>query len=100
MPAYMVVEVYVRDRKWVKDYLENVPAILRRYGGEYLAVSGTLKRLEGAARAPDQVAILTFPSIEVMEEFMNCADYQPYKEARKEGADTNIVIFETAPPRR
>lgn len=95
MSAYMVVNVYLRESDWVRDYIANVPQILRRYGGEYLAVSRTLKQFEGDGPVPDQVAVLTFPSIAAMQQFMDCPEYAPYKEARCAQSTAQIVGFET-----
>lgn len=94
MSAYMVVHVYLRDTAWVKEYVANVPAILRRYGGEYLAVSKTLRQFEGDGAAPDQVAMFTFPSVAAMNEFLECEDYAPYKKVRLEQSYAQIVGFE------
>lgn len=93
--AYMVVVVHLRETAWVADYIANVPGILRKFGGEYLAVSKTLTQFEGPKPAPDQVAIFTFPSVENMEAFVNCAEYAPYKQARLEQSSALIVGFET-----
>ena len=95
MSAYLVVNVYLRDTKWVQDYLANVPRILRSFGGEYLAVSRRLQQFEGEGRAPDQVALFTFPSLEAMNAFMSCPEYAPYKHARLEQSSALIVGFET-----
>ena len=94
MPAFMVVTVYLRESGWVADYVANVPAILRQYGGEYFAVSAGLIQFEGEGPAPDQVAIFTFPSVAQMDAFMNCAEYAPYKEARLAQSSALIVGFE------
>ena len=95
MSAYLVVNVYLRDTAWVQDYIANVPRILRRFGGEYLAVSKKLQQFEGDGPAPDQVALFTFPSLEAMNAFIDCPEYAPYKKARLEQSSALIVGFET-----
>ena len=95
MAAYMVVHVYLRDVAWVEDYVAKVPTIIRKYGGEYLAVSKTLKQYEGDARAPDQVVVFTFPSLDAITAFMECEEYRPYKDSRLEQSSATIVGFET-----
>jgi uncharacterized protein (DUF1330 family) len=94
MPAYLIVEMKFRDLAWAKDYIANVPAILRGFGGEYIAVSKTVERLEGAGATPDQVALFTFPSIGAIKDFMECDAYKPYKEARIASCDADIFAFE------
>ena len=95
MSAYMLVNLYLRDVAWVQDYVANVPAIIRKYGGEYFAVSKTLKQFEGDARAPDQVFLFTFPSLDAITAFMECEEYKPYKDSRLEQSSATIVGFET-----
>jgi uncharacterized protein (DUF1330 family) len=91
----MVVNVYLRGTDWVKDYLANVPPMLRNYGGEYLAVSKTVQRFEGDDPVPDQVALLTFPSLAAMNEFIDSEEYAPYKQARMAQSSAQIFGFET-----
>jgi uncharacterized protein (DUF1330 family) len=95
MPAYLIVKLTFRDLAWGKAYMANVPAILRSFGGEYHAVSKRVERIEGEAPTPDQVALFTFPSIELINAFMTCEAYQPYKDMRIAGSDADIIAFET-----
>jgi uncharacterized protein (DUF1330 family) len=93
MSAYMVVLLYVDEGDWVADYVANVPEILRQFGGEYLAVSDAVTRFEGPDRAPDQVAIFTFPSVDQMDAFHSCEEYAPYKQARLAQSSATILGF-------
>ncbi len=94
MPAYMVVNVYLREAEWVADYVANVPAIIRKYGGDYLAVSSRLQKFEGEGPIPNQVALFTFPSLDAIDKFMNSDEYKPYKELRLAQSSAEIVGFE------
>ena len=96
MAAYMVVYLNLSDPSWVPDYIQNVPAILRSYGGEYVAVSGPIKRLEGDMPVPTQIAIFSFPSQEAIEKFMADPRYKPYKDARIKGSSANVFMFDNA----
>lgn len=94
MAAYLIVLISVHDPAWFADYVAAVPTILRKYGGEYLAVSQRVVQLEGTGTAPDQIAIFTFPSIEQAQAFMECAEYTPFAAARKLGSSAQIYAFE------
>lgn len=94
MSAYLVVQLKVTDPAWIEKYVANVPTILRKYGGEYLAVSTQLKQYEGVGAAPDQVAIFTFPSLDAITQFMECEEYKPYKEARFSGSSATVIGIE------
>lgn len=95
MSAYLIVKLKFQDMGWTKDYLANVPAILRRYGGEYLDRGTKVERFEGGGTTPDHVTILTFPSLDAIKDFMNSPDYVPFRDARIAGAASDILAFET-----
>jgi len=96
MGAFMIVLLRNRNSAWMADYLANVPAILRKYGGEYVGVSKSVKQLEGNGGSPDGIAIFNFPSAAMIEEFMCCEEYRPYRESRQRNSDSNIFIFDAA----
>ncbi|MEY2925842.1 MAG: hypothetical protein RL367_319 [Pseudomonadota bacterium] len=95
MSAYLIVKLKFHDLGWTSDYLANVPAILRRYGGEYLDRGTKIARFEGTATTPDHVTILTFPSLDSISDFINSPDYAPFRDARIAGAESDILAFET-----
>jgi uncharacterized protein (DUF1330 family) len=95
MSAYLIVKLKFRDLGWTRQYLTRVPAILRRYGGEYLDRGTTVERFEGDAATPDHVTILKFPSLEAIREFMTGPDYAPFRDARIAGAESDILAFAT-----
>lgn len=92
----MVVHLTMLDASWLPAYLANVPAIISSHGGEFVAVSGPVARLEGDLPVPGQMGILSFPSMEAIEAFLSDERYQPFKEARNKGANVSIFAFEHA----
>lgn len=94
MPAFLIVAMKVRDASWREDYRANVPAILARFGGEYLAATPNVEVVEGDAAAPDMGAILQFPDRAALKGFLSSDDYQPYKDARIEGSDTIMYALD------
>ncbi len=93
MTAYLLVTINVRDLSWVEDYSANVPALVHRHGGEYLAVSETIKRQEGGGADPDSIVLFTFPSMEAIEAFLSDPDYAPYREARLAATSGDMFAF-------
>ena len=93
MSAYQIVKLKFHDLG-SKEYLASVPAILGRFGGEYLDRGTKIERFEGEAPAPDHVTILTFPSMEAIRLFMNSPDYAPFRAARIAGTESDILAFE------
>lgn len=94
MAGYMIVNLTFHNLDWAKDYMANVPAMVRAYGGEYVARSTRVERIEGDAILPDQVVILRFPSIEVIRAFMASPEYAPYRDSRVEATTTEILAIE------
>ena len=95
MSAYLVVLLELENPDWVKDYLANVPDIMRKFGGEYAIVSKKVTRLEGEGNTPSQIALVKFPSTEVIEEFLSSAEYEPYAKARIAGSYSDFFAIET-----
>ena len=92
MTAYMTVVLTVTDTSWIGEYVRHVPAIMAKYGGAPVTVSGPVEVLEGEI-VPSQIALFSFPSIEALKGFMADPDYAPWKEARLAGSNASIFAF-------
>ena len=92
MKYYMIAEVHVHDRAWVPDYLADVDPIVRAYGGEFLARSPKVERLEGEGAPAGVVTAIAFPSRQAALDFYTSEAYRPYREARQAGASTRMVL--------
>ena len=53
MSASLFVAIKIHDPSWTADHQANVPAIMRKHGGGFVAVSDVIKRHEGTGNAPD-----------------------------------------------
>ncbi len=93
MTAYLVVTIKVSDPSWVADYSAHVPALVDRHGGNYFAVSDTIKRHEGTAADPDGIVLFTFPTLADIDAFLADPDYAPYKAARLAGSSGDMLAF-------
>jgi uncharacterized protein (DUF1330 family) len=93
MPAYLVVEVTYQDLAWTEAYRRDVPALIAVHGGRYLAKSLGPERIEGDGPAPDTVAILEFPTIEAARAMLSSPEYEPYCDARRQGASTTMYLL-------
>jgi uncharacterized protein (DUF1330 family) len=96
MAAYMVVLLNNRNTDWLEEYVKHVPSIFRQFGGEYVGVSTSVKKLEGVLPAPQQMAIFSFPSTGDIERFMTSDAYKPFLEMRKLNSDAEILMFDSA----
>jgi uncharacterized protein (DUF1330 family) len=93
MTAYLLVEIKIHDPSWMTEYQENVPALMRRYGGEHLVTSKRITRHEGDGPDPDGIALFTFPTMEAIDAFLSDADYRPFKTARRAASSGDLFAF-------
>ena len=98
MSAYMVSFVTAHSLDWVPDYLTQVPPIVRRHGGEFVAVAkpepGAIERLEGSAPVPQSIVLFKFPSMDAIKSFLESPEYRPYRDARIVATESNLFAFE------
>jgi uncharacterized protein (DUF1330 family) len=93
LAVYLLVTIKVHDSSWIATYSANVPAIVRKHGGEYFAVSESIKRYEGNTPDPDGIVLFSFPSIDAIDAFISDPDYGPYKLARLAGSSSDMLAF-------
>jgi uncharacterized protein (DUF1330 family) len=93
MPAYMIVNVDVRDPVVYEEYKNNVPALVKKHGGEYLARGGRFVVLEGDWK-PSRLAVFRFPDVASAQSLYNDPDYQPLKALRQRVSKMDVVVVE------
>jgi uncharacterized protein (DUF1330 family) len=93
MPAYMIVNLKLRDPAAYEQYKVGVPALVRKHGGEYLVRGGAHEVLEGQWQ-PSRLVLFRFPDTAAVHAFMNDPEYAPLKAIRQGAADTDAVVVE------
>ena len=93
MPAYMIVDLNIKDPAAYEKYKAEVPALIRKHGGEYLVRGGAFEVLEGNWR-PHRLVLFRFPDKAAVHAFMNDPAYSPLKKLRQEVAETDSVVVE------
>jgi uncharacterized protein (DUF1330 family) len=97
MPAYLVVQITVRDAAAYDRYRTLVPPTIAAYGGRYLARGGQTETLEGTWR-PTRLVIVEFPSAEHARQWLASPEYAEAKAIRHSSADTEMVLLEGVSP--
>jgi uncharacterized protein (DUF1330 family) len=97
MPAYLVVQITVRDAAAYARYRELVPPTIAAYGGRYLARGGSTETLEGTWR-PTRLVIVEFPTAERAREWLASPEYAEAKAIRHASAETEMVLLEGVSP--
>jgi uncharacterized protein (DUF1330 family) len=93
MPAFMIVDIDIHDAPGFAEYGKQVPALVAKHGGKYLARGGTTEVMEGDWN-PKRLGILQFPDTESIRAFLNDPEYLPIKAIRQRTAKTNAVAVE------
>ncbi len=93
MPAYVIVDISVRDTGPYESYKSLAPASIAAFGGRYLARGGATEVLEGSWR-PNRLVILEFDSIDRARAWCASTEYAAAKALRMSCADTNMVVIQ------
>ena len=93
MPACLIVNVDIKDRIAFDEYVRNVPSIIWKFGGEYLALSDTLEVIEGEWQ-PQRLVLVRFPDMSTAKSFLSAPEYVPWKELRQRVTSSEMVALE------
>ena len=93
MAAYVLVDIEVTDQGPYEDYRRQVPALVEKYGGKYLARGGELETLEGDWM-PKRLVLLEFPSFQKAKQFYDSDEYRPLKQLRMTATTSKMVLVE------
>lgn len=93
MPAYIVVQVDVKDPVRYADYRTMVPPTLAKYGGRFIVRGGKTETLEGDW-APKRFVVVEFPSVEQAKAWWASPEYADAKALRQATSETQMIVVE------
>jgi len=93
MAAYMIIETQVKDKDMYQEYIDKVPAIIKKFKGRYLARGGNVISLSEGWN-PERVIIIEFESAQNIKECFNSPEYLKIAPLRQKSAITKAVIVE------
>jgi uncharacterized protein (DUF1330 family) len=96
MPAYVIVDITVRDRETYERYKQLATPAVAAYGGRYLVRGGASESLEGSWQ-PARFVILEFPTVQQGRAWWASPEYAPAKALRQSCADTEMLLVEGVP---
>jgi uncharacterized protein (DUF1330 family) len=91
--AYLLVQVDVTNPGQYGEYAKLSPAIIEKFGGQFLARGGRSVTLEGPA-APGRVVVIEFPSFERAQAFYDSPEYVAARKVRAGAAKMQMVLVE------
>lgn len=92
MTAFFVSTWSVKNQAKFDEYLERAEASLVPYGGERLLWGKTKEVLEGDFDYDDCV-VVTFPSLQALNDWHNSDVYQSAVPIRKEAVNVTLVTY-------
>jgi uncharacterized protein (DUF1330 family) len=96
MPAYVVVDIVVRDPVAYERYKQLAAPAVAAYGGRYLVRGGGTETLEGGW-LPSRLVILEFPTIQQGKAWWTSPEYAPAKAIRQGCAETQMLLVDGLP---
>lgn len=96
MPAFVIVNVTVRDPVRYEEYKRLATPTVSAYGGRYVVRGGPVDVREGDW-SPSRLVILEFPTVERARAWWDSRDYAAARAIRQSCADSQLVIAEGLP---
>jgi uncharacterized protein (DUF1330 family) len=93
MPAYVVVQIDVRDPERYERYKALAAPSVAAGGGRYIARGGVTETLEGDW-SPTRLVILEFPTMQQARDWYGSAQYREAAAVRQGCADVQMVLTE------
>jgi len=93
MPAYVIVNLDVKDPAAYEEYKAKVPTIVKKHGGEDLVRGGRFVVEEGNWK-PTRLVLLKYPSLAAAQAMFADPEYAPLKKLRQRLAKGEIVMVE------
>ena len=93
MPAYLIVRANVTDMQQYQEYMKLTPAIVDKYGGQFIIRGGDKLILEGPD-APERIVLLKFESVAAAQRMYNSDEYQAAIKLREGAADASFIVME------
>jgi uncharacterized protein (DUF1330 family) len=91
--AFIIVDTKIKNTEAYREYIEKVPAMIARHGGQYRARGGLHTVKEGNWN-PTRLVLIEFPDRQAIEAFFEDPDYQAIIHVRLENTDSNLVILD------
>ncbi len=93
MPAYVIIDVDVKDQKQYAEYMKAGAPTIISHGGKPLVRGGNVQVLEGNWQ-PRRMIVLEFQSVEKARTWWNSSEYMEARNLRLNAAQANVICVE------
>ena len=74
------------------EYLEQVEATFKPYGGKWLALDAQVESIEGAW--PGSVVLMSFPDMDIAKQWHESPEYQEILHLRTDNAISDLILVD------
>jgi uncharacterized protein (DUF1330 family) len=93
MPAYVIVNIDVKDPVRYEEYKRRAAPTVAAFDGRYIVRGGPAEVVEGEWM-PKRVVVLEFPSLARAREWLHSPEYAPARAIRHETAVSEMILVE------
>ncbi|WP_194775616.1 DUF1330 domain-containing protein [Pararhodonellum marinum] len=93
MPAFVLVEIIIKDPDAYEGYKKLTPTSIAAYDGKFVVRGGPTVTLEGQWE-PERMVLLEFPDVEKAEAWWYSDAYAEAKAIRQKAAETKMIILQ------
>jgi len=93
MPAYVIVNIAIKDPERYEQYKRLAAPTVALYGGRYVARGGCAEALEGSM-IPKRIVLLQFDTTERAKQWWDSPEYREARGIRQSCADTDMIVVE------
>ena len=97
MSVYMIIDLEVTDSDAYAEYVDKVPALIKKFGGRYLARGGKITPLASNWN-PERIILLEFPSSDHITRWLMSKEQIPLDEIRRRATNSQAIIVEGCSP--
>jgi uncharacterized protein (DUF1330 family) len=93
MTAHVVIEIKVIDKEMYALYMQQVPPIVKQFGGRYLVRAGKITTISGDWR-PERVILLEFDSAAQVRKWLTSPEYAAVAPLREKPTISRAIVIE------
>jgi uncharacterized protein (DUF1330 family) len=93
MPAYVIINVDVKDQEQYAKYMKAGAPTILSHGGKPLVRGGKAEVWEGDPQ-PKRLIVLEFKDMQAAREWWDSSDYKEAKKLRLGAAQANVICVE------
>ena len=93
MTAFLLLDLKILNFTLFTEYIEKVPAFIRKHGGRYRVQGAEPEFMEGDW-SPERIVVLEFASKDAAKGFLADPDFQPLLAVRHRATRSNLILVE------